>query len=113
MIVHSREMNEMLRRLIWWGSLAATVLATALGATIVIAFFTDHYLDLALPIVKKVYGTQESVPIAFDRGLRLCFLCATLVIGGMAGMIIMRKRRSNHTSDGIHQSANGLPKPSR
>jgi len=91
-------MKEMIRRLMWWGSLVATLLATVLGATIVIAFFTDHYLELALPIVKRVYGTQESVPIAFDRGLRLCFLCAAVVMGGLAGMIFMRKRRSNSTS---------------
>lgn len=106
-------MKEMIRRLMWLGSLVATVLATALGATIVIAFLTDHYLDLALPIVERVYGPQESVPIAFDRGLRLCLLCAAVVMGGVAGMLFMRKRRSNHTSDGICHPTDGLPKKSR
>ena len=85
-------LDDGIRKLMWWGSLAATVLAVLLGATIIITFFSGHYLDLALPVVKRIYGTQESVPIAYDRGLRLCFLCAAVVMGGTAGMIFTRKK---------------------
>ena len=85
-------MNNGARKLMWRGSLAATALAVLLGTTIVITFFTGNYLDLALPVVKRIYGTQESVPIAYDRGLRLCFLCAAVVMGGTAGMIFTRKK---------------------
>jgi hypothetical protein len=61
-------MNEMIRKAIWWASLVGAVLAVLIGATIVISFFTGHYLDLAL--------------------------------GGIAGMIFMRKRESNEASHG-------------
>ena len=83
----------------WRGSLAASVLAVVLGGTIVITFFSGHYLDLALPVVERIYGTQESVPIAYDRGLRLCFLSAAVFFAGAGGMILMRKRKSNNTME--------------
>ena len=79
----------------WWGSFVAATLAIVTGVIVVITFFSGHYLDLALPIVKRVYGNQESVPIAYDRGLRLCLLCAVVTFGGAAGMIFIKKRESN------------------
>ncbi len=88
-------MDDRIRKLMWWDSLTAALLAALLGATTVITFFAGHYLDLALPVIKRIYGTQESVPIAYDRGLRLCFLCAAVVMGCTAGMIFMRKKQSN------------------
>jgi hypothetical protein len=86
-------MTESIRSLSWRFSLAATVIAAALGAFIVVTVFSGDYLYFSLPIVERIYGSQESVPMAYDRGLRICFLCAAVTIGGIIGMIIMRNKK--------------------
>jgi len=81
-------MNDGIRKLMWLGSLSGVVLGIVIGATIVITFFTGH-LDVALRVVERVYGTQESIPIAYDRVLRLFFLCVAVVMWGTAGIILI------------------------
>jgi hypothetical protein len=70
-----------------------TLFFFALGLTIVVTFFSDHYLSLALPIVERIYGTPESIPLAYDRGLRLCILSAVAVVGGVSSITLLRMKR--------------------
>lgn len=64
-------MNEPQEKAFFSVLMIGTSFFFVLGLIIVVTFFTGHYLDLALPVVKKIYGTQESVPVAYDRGLNL------------------------------------------
>ena len=93
--VRFKKMNDHIHLVAWWTLLIATILAAALGALIVTTFFTGHYLDFALPIVKMIYGTQESVPVAYDKGLRLCFICAAIVITGTASIAWIRMTKAD------------------
>jgi hypothetical protein len=72
---------------------AVAIVSAGIGATIAISFLTGHYLDLALPLVDRLYGTMEDVPIAYDRGFKLAGLSGIAFVGSIAGMIWLRIRR--------------------
>jgi hypothetical protein len=90
-----QEMNEIQEKVFFRILMLGTLFFFALGLTIVVTFFTDHYLSLALPIVERIYGTQESIPLAYDRGLRLCILSAFAVTAGLGSMALLRMRRKH------------------